>query len=139
MAISRRDRPERDDHIITLVISLLRNFVEISARTTEAAGMDRQKNEHSRSETILAFEKSDIFNLLSALAAGTTDEYEKVDCLLLEILYHLVKGVNVNDLFATAAEARSVRSSTGDCLKFVETTGRSEQHASQRRKHQAST
>jgi replication fork protection complex subunit Tof1/Swi1 len=70
--------------------------------------MDRQKNENSRSETILAFERSDVFNLLAALAAGTTDEYEKIDCLLLEVLYHLLKGVNVEDLFSTPAEVRSV-------------------------------
>jgi replication fork protection complex subunit Tof1/Swi1 len=108
MAIPRRDRPERDDHIISLVICLLRNLAEISARTTESSGMDRQKNENSRSETILAFERSDVFNLLAALAAGTTDEYEKIDCLLLEVLYHLLKGVNVEDLFSTPAEVRSV-------------------------------
>jgi replication fork protection complex subunit Tof1/Swi1 len=108
MAIPRRDRPERDDHIISLVICLLRNVVEISARSTESAGMDQQKNENSRSETILAFERSDIFNLIAALAAGTTEEYEKIDCLLLEILYHLVKGVRVEDLFSTTGEIRSV-------------------------------
>jgi replication fork protection complex subunit Tof1/Swi1 len=109
MAIPRRERPERDEHIIALVISLLRNLVEISGRSTEASGMDNFKNEYSRSETILAFQRSDIFGLLSALAAGSADEYERVDCLLLEILYHLVKGVNGDELFSTALEARSVR------------------------------
>ena len=109
MAIPRRDRPERDDHIIILVISLLRNLVEISARNAQATGMDQDKNEMSRSETILSFERSDVFNLLAALAAGTADEYEKIDCLLLEILYHLLKGVAVEDVLATAAEVRSVR------------------------------
>ena len=108
LAIPRRDRPERDDHIISLVICFLRNAVEISARSAVSAGMDQQKNENSRSETILAFERSDVFNLIAALAAGTTEEYEKIDCLLLETLYHLVKGVRVEDLFATAAEIRSV-------------------------------
>lgn len=108
MAIPRRDRPERDDHIINLVICLLRNIVEISARSAGSAGMDQQKNENSRSETILAFERSDIFNLIAALAAGTSEEYEKIDCLLLETLYHLVKGVRVEDLLASTAEIRSV-------------------------------
>jgi replication fork protection complex subunit Tof1/Swi1 len=108
MAIPRRDRPERDDHIISLAMCLLRNVVEISARSSQSAGMDQQKNENSRSEMILAFERSDIFNLIAALAAGTAEEYEKIDCLLLEILYHLVKGVPVEDLFTTSAETRSV-------------------------------
>jgi replication fork protection complex subunit Tof1/Swi1 len=108
MAIPRRDRPERDDHIISLVISLLRNLVEISARNAQAAGVDHEKNEYSRSETIQSFERSDVFSLIAALAAGATDEYEKVDCLLLEILYHLLKGVNVEDALSTAIEARSV-------------------------------
>ena len=124
MAVPRRDRPERDEQIIALVISLLRNLVEISSRVAEASGIDRQKNENSRSETILAFEKSDIFTLLSALASGTTDEYEKVDCLLLETLYHLVKGVNCNDLFATTLEMRSVLQWSSDLT--LETTRRSE-------------
>jgi replication fork protection complex subunit Tof1/Swi1 len=109
MAITRRDRPERDDHIISLVICLLRNLAEISARNTESSGMDGQKNENSRSETILAFERNDVFNLIAALAAGTSDDFEKIDCLLLEVLYHLLKGVKVEDLFSTAAEVRSVR------------------------------
>lgn len=113
MAISRRDRPERDDHIISLLISLLRNLVEISGRSTESAGMDRYKNENARSEAILSFERSDIFNLIAALAAGVADEYEKIDCLLLEVLYHLVKGVQIEELFATQAEMRSVCSVLG--------------------------
>jgi len=108
MAIPRRDRPERDDHIISLAICLLRNLVEISARSAQAAGMDRDKNESSRSETIMSFERSDVFNLLAALAAGTTDEFEKIDCLLLEVLYHLLKGVNPEDVFISAVESRSV-------------------------------
>jgi replication fork protection complex subunit Tof1/Swi1 len=109
MAIPRRDRPERDDHIIGLVISLLRNLIEISARNAQAAGMDRDKNEYSRSEMILSFERSDVFNLLAALATGTADEYEKIDCLLLEVFYHLLKGVNVEDVLATVNEVRFVR------------------------------
>jgi len=108
MAIPRRDRPERDDHIITLVISLFRNLAEISARNAAAAGMDTERNEYSRSEAILAFDRSDIFPLLSALAAGATDEYEKVDCLVLEILYHLFRGIRVEDVLSTAGEIRSV-------------------------------
>jgi replication fork protection complex subunit Tof1/Swi1 len=111
MAIPRRERPEREDHIISLVISLLRNLVEISARNAQAAGMDRDKNESSRSEAILSFERSDIFNLVAALAAGTADEYEKIDCLILEVLYHLLKGVAVEDVLATAREIRSVQRS----------------------------
>jgi replication fork protection complex subunit Tof1/Swi1 len=118
MAIQRRDRPERDDHIITLVISLFRNLVEISGRSTAAAGMDKDKDEYSRSEAILAFERSDIFPLLSALAAGAIDEYEKVDCLVLEILYHLVKGVNVEGTLATTAVLRSVHLSAYQSLTY---------------------
>lgn len=108
MAIPRRDRPERDDHIISLALSLLRNLVEISARSAQAAGIDRDKNEFSRSETIMSFEKSDVFNLITALSAGTTDEFEKIDCLLLEVLYHLLKGVNPEDIYVTSVESRSV-------------------------------
>jgi replication fork protection complex subunit Tof1/Swi1 len=108
MAIPRRDRPERDDHIISLSICLLRNLVEISARNSQAAGIDRDKNEFSRSEMILSFERSDVFNLLAALAAGATDEFEKIDCLLLEVLFHLLKGVNPEEACITAVESRSV-------------------------------
>ena len=107
LAISRRDRSERDDNIIILVIALLRNLVEISSRNVLSAGMDKEKTDYSQSETILAFERSDVFNLISALAAGTLDEYEKIDCLLLEILYHILKGVNVEDV-ASTCQVRSV-------------------------------
>jgi replication fork protection complex subunit TIMELESS/Tof1/Swi1 len=108
VAIPRRERPEKDDNIITLLISLLRNLVEISARSTESSGMDCLKNENSRSEAILAFERSDVFPLLTALSAGAAEDYEKFDCILLEVLYHLVKGVDPQDLFATASPEKSV-------------------------------
>lgn len=108
MAIPRRDRQDRDDHIISLAVSLLRNLVETSARSAQAAGIDCDKNEHSRSEAILSLERSDIFNLLAALSAGAADEYEKIDCLLLEILYHLVKGVSVEDVLAITNEVGTV-------------------------------
>ena len=108
IAIPRRDRPERDDHIIVLAMSLFRNLAEISSRNARATGMDKEKDEYSRSEAILAFESSDVFALLSALASGAADEYEKVDCILLEILYHLLKGVRVEDVLASPAESRSV-------------------------------
>jgi replication fork protection complex subunit Tof1/Swi1 len=105
MAIPRKERPDRDDHIISLVISLLRNLAEISARGLMAAGVEQDTVEHSREDTILSFEKSDVLALLSALASGATDEYEKVDCLILEILYHLLKGVSPNDIFAVEHNA----------------------------------
>ena len=108
MAIPRRNRPDRDDHIITLVTSLLRNLVEISGRNVQAAGVDQQKNEYSQSETILSFERSDLFNVIAALAAGAMDEYEKIDCLTLEILYHLLKGVNVEDVLTITSGVRYV-------------------------------
>ena len=108
MAIPRRERSERDDNIINLVIALLRNLTEISGRTTQSSGMDNEKNEYSRSEMILSFERSDVFNLISALASGSPDEYEKIDCLVLEILYHLFKGVNVEDLFHSTSHIRDV-------------------------------
>ena len=108
MAIPKRARPERDDNIILLVVALLRNLAEISSRVTESAGMDRLKNEHSRSETILAFEKNDVFTLLIALGAGTKDEYESTDCLLLEVLYHLFKGIRIDDLFVTTSGGKLV-------------------------------
>ena len=108
IATPRAIRPERDEHIISLVISLLRNLAEISARNAQSSGMDREKNEDSRSEAILSFEKSDVFNVITALAAGSPDEFENIDCLLLEILYHLLKGVSVDDIFATDCETRSV-------------------------------
>jgi replication fork protection complex subunit Tof1/Swi1 len=106
MAIPRRDRPERDEHIISLLISLLRNLLEISGRNSQG-DMD-YNTQYSRSEAILSFEKSDVFSLLAALAAGATDEYEKVDCLLLEVLYHLLKGVGADHVLATAIEVRTV-------------------------------
>ena len=112
MAIPRRDRPERDDNIIILAISLLRNLVEISGKAAAATGADRERDVHSRSQMILSFEKSDVFNLLAALAAGTTDEFEKADCVLIELLYHLLKGVNAEDVISTPDQQTSVLYST---------------------------
>ena len=57
------------------------------------------ENEISRSATIEAFHEQDIFNLLLTIGSGTNDEFQEQDVVVLETLFHLLKGVDPKKLF----------------------------------------
>lgn len=97
MAQPRRERTRRDEGIIKLVLYLFRNMTMITQPQHLPSQGD--ENEISRSSTIEVFNDQDVFNLLLTIGSGANDEFQEQDVILLEIMFHLLKGVDVKKLF----------------------------------------
>ncbi|KXH51212.1 timeless protein [Colletotrichum nymphaeae SA-01] len=97
MAISIGERSARDQGIIKLVLFFLRNIAMI----TPPAGVqyDGDETQISRSTTIDAFSFQDIFAVLLMIASNMGEDFRTEDVILMEVIYHLVKQVEVKKLF----------------------------------------
>ncbi|GIC94783.1 putative DNA repair protein (Tof1) [Aspergillus udagawae] len=107
MAVPRSERTARDEGILKLMLYFLRNMAVISPNTRLAAEGDEE--ETSRSATINAFQNQDAFALLLTMCSNVGDDFSLQDVVLLEILFHIVKGVNVEKLFMNDAERKAKR------------------------------
>ncbi|KKA22034.1 DNA repair protein (Tof1) [Rasamsonia emersonii CBS 393.64] len=116
MAIPRSERTARDEGILKLVLYLFRNVAIITPSARLAAEGDEE--ETSRSATINAFQEQDVFALLLTMCSNVGEDFSFQDVIILEILFHLVKGVDVEKLFMDDAQ-RSVKrkDELGDLLK----------------------
>lgn len=116
MAIPRSERESRDEGILKLMLYLLRNVAIITTNDRLAAEGDEE--ETSRSATINAFQDQDAFALILTMCSNVADDFNQQDVVLLEILFHLVKGINVDKLFLNDAERKAKRSDElGDLLR----------------------
>ncbi|TKA53509.1 hypothetical protein B0A55_13569, partial [Friedmanniomyces simplex] len=97
MVQPRRERSKRDEGIVKLVLYLFRNMAMITQPQMLPAQGD--ENEVSRSATMDAFSEQDVFTLLLTVGSGANDEFQDQDVILLEILFHLLKGVDAKKLF----------------------------------------
>jgi replication fork protection complex subunit Tof1/Swi1 len=97
MATPRSERESREEGILKLMLYFLRNIAIISPNTRLAGEGDEE--ETSRSATINAFHQQDAFALLLTMCSNVGEDFNLQDIVLLETLFHLVKGVNVEKLF----------------------------------------
>ncbi|KAJ5366779.1 Timeless protein [Penicillium brevicompactum] len=97
MAIPRSERESRDEGILKLMLYFLRNVAIISPNVRLAGEGDEE--ETSRSATINAFQQQDAFALILTMCSNVGDDFNLQDIVLLEILFHLVKGVDVKKIF----------------------------------------
>lgn len=95
LQVPRADRSARDDGILKLILYLFRNLAVISP--THATG---DEEEASRSATIDAFHDQDVFALLLTMCSNIGDDFSFQDVVLLETIFHLVKGVDAKKLFS---------------------------------------
>ncbi|CEL02405.1 Putative Topoisomerase 1-associated factor 1 [Aspergillus calidoustus] len=107
MATPRSERTTRDEGILKIMLYLLRNIAIISANARLAA--EGEEEEASRSATINAFQDQDVFALLLTLCSNVSDDFNMLDIALLETLFHIVKGVNVEKLFMNDAQRSAKR------------------------------
>ena len=107
IAMSRRERSPRDEGIIKLMLYFLRNIAIIS----QNPGLPSQglENEISRSATIEAFKFQDVFALLLTLCSNMGDDFDLQDVIILEILFHLTRGVDVEKLFLNETQRKTVK------------------------------
>ena len=102
IALPRAERSSRDEGIIKLLLYFFRNVAIISHQ--KQSPVDWNEDEVSRSATIGAFHQQDVFALLLTIASNMGDDFNTQDVVLLEVLFHLFKGVNVEDLFMEKAQ-----------------------------------
>lgn len=102
IALPMSERTPRDEGIIKLLLYFFRNVAMISP--PEKLPVEWNENEVSRSATIEAFHKQDVLALLLTIASNMGDDFNTQDVILLEVLFHLVKGIDVEKLFMNEAK-----------------------------------
>ncbi|KAI9799600.1 MAG: Topoisomerase 1-associated factor 1 [Piccolia ochrophora] len=97
MALPLSERSSRDEGIIKILLYFLRNIAMISVRPN--ARNDETDNDVNRSSTIDAFHYQDIFQVLLTVSSGMGEEFNTQDVVVLEALFYLLKGINIERLF----------------------------------------
>ncbi|KAI6782479.1 Topoisomerase 1-associated factor-like protein [Emericellopsis cladophorae] len=97
------ERTQRDQGIIKLALFFLRNVAAIAP--PPGVAYEGDESQISRSATIDAFSFQDIFHLLLMLASNMGEDFRTEDTTVMEVLYHLVKRINVKELFMTEKQA----------------------------------
>ncbi|KAL9595687.1 MAG: hypothetical protein Q9219_006283 [cf. Caloplaca sp. 3 TL-2023] len=91
-------RSTRDEGIIRLILYLFRNIAIISTPGENKEGPT------SRSATIESFNHQDVLALILTMCSNMGEDFSTQDVVILELLFHLFKGVNVEKLFMDKAE-----------------------------------
>lgn len=107
MAIPIGDRTQRDSGIIKLVLYFLRNIAIIAP--PPGLKFDGDESQISRSATIDAFSYQDIFLTLLTLASNMGEDFKTEDMIVMEIIFHLIKRVDVKKLFLDEQELRKAK------------------------------
>jgi replication fork protection complex subunit Tof1/Swi1 len=97
MAMPIGDRTPRDQGIIKLMLFFLRNIAMIAP--PPGVKYEGDESQVSRSATIDAFSYQDIFLTLLTLASNMGEDFRTEDVTVMEIIFHLVKRVDVKKLF----------------------------------------
>ena len=105
IAMRRDERTTRDEGIIKLMLYFFRNVTVISP--TPNLSTQGLENEVSRSATIEAFRQQDVFALLLTLCSNMGEDFDNQDVIVLEILFNLIKGVEVEKLWMTEDQRKS--------------------------------
>lgn len=108
MAMPIGDRTQRDSGIIKLVLYFLRNMAMITA--PPGLKFDGDESQISRSATIDAFSYQDIFLTLLTLASNMGEDFKTEDVIVMEIIFHLIKRVDVKKIFLNEQDLRKAKS-----------------------------
>ncbi|KAL8982091.1 MAG: hypothetical protein Q9205_003301 [Flavoplaca limonia] len=93
IAIPLSERTTRDEGIIKLILYLFRNVSIISASG------ESKESPTSRSATIEAFHHQDVLALILTICSNMGEDFNTQDMVILEMLFHLLKGVSPEKLF----------------------------------------
>jgi replication fork protection complex subunit Tof1/Swi1 len=103
MAEALSDRSTRDEGIIKLLLYFLRNIAMIAPPPN--IQYEGDETEISRSATIDAFDYQDIFHLLLTVSSTMGEDFNTQDVVVMDVLFYLIKGVEIEKLFWTEAQA----------------------------------
>ncbi|CAZ80087.1 unnamed protein product [Tuber melanosporum] len=98
IAVPPNERTERDEGIIKLVLYFFRNLVMIEHPMITETDTGE---EISRSATIEALKEQNVLHLLLAMSSEMGNEFNTQDVVVMEVIYHLVKSVDIEKMFLT--------------------------------------
>lgn len=107
MAMPIGDRTQRDTAIMKLVLYFLRNMAMIAP--PPGLKFDGDESQISRSATIDAFSYQDILLTLLTLASNMGEDFKTEDVIVMEVIFHLIKRVDVKKLFLNEQELRKAK------------------------------
>ncbi|CZT06070.1 hypothetical protein WAI453_005216 [Rhynchosporium graminicola] len=103
MAENMGDRSTRDEGIIKLLLYFLRNIAQIAPPPN--VQYEDDVAEISRSATIAAFDYQDVFHLLLTVSSSMGEDFNTQDVVIMDIIFHLIKGVDIEKLFMDERKA----------------------------------
>ena len=114
IALPMGERSPRDEGIIKLLLYFFRNVAMISPPSN--VPYEGKEGEISRSATIEAFHRQDVLALLLTISSNMGEDFNTQDTVIMEVLFHLLKGVDVDKLFM---DGKQLRSKNTDELKTL--------------------
>ena len=114
IALPMGERSSRDEGIIKLLLYFFRNVAMISP--PQNLPNEGKEGEVSRSATIEAFHRQDVLALLLTISSNMGEDFNTQDTVIMEVLFHLLKGVDVEKLFM---DKRQLKSKNDDELKSL--------------------
>lgn len=99
IAVPLKERSNRDNNIIRMLLYFIRNITMIEP--PKGRETDGDEAEISRSALIDAYQYQDVLYLLMALCSG---DFGHQDVVILEVLFHLIKGIDIDTLFMNEKE-----------------------------------
>lgn len=114
IALPMGERSSRDEGIIKLLLYFLRNIAMISS--PQNLPNEGKESEVSRSATIEAFHRQDVLALLLTISSNMGEDFNTQDIVIMEVLFHLLKGVDVEKLFM---DKKQLNSKNDDELKSL--------------------
>lgn len=108
MALPIGERGPRDEGIIKLLLYFFRNVAMISPPPN--LPNEGKEGEVSRSATVEAFHRQEVLALLLTISSNMGEDFNTQDTVIMEILFHLLKGVDVEKLFMDKSQLKSLNS-----------------------------
>ena len=105
IALPMGERSPRDEGIIKLLLYFFRNVAMISRPPN--VPYEGKEGEISRSATIEAFHRQDVLALLLTISSNMGEDFNTQDTVIMEVLFHLLKGIDVDKLFMDKEQLRS--------------------------------
>ncbi|KAF3938364.1 hypothetical protein ABW19_dt0205474 [Dactylella cylindrospora] len=127
MEIPLAERTNRDEGIIRLILYLVRNLLQIDSTEGDS---DDTREDISRSTTIDSFAAQGVFNLLIAIISGVPELFEQQDVVILDVLFHLLSGVDVNQIARSQEKSGGAKDPLMQMLRQEEQAKRSNTKAS---------
>jgi replication fork protection complex subunit Tof1/Swi1 len=114
MAQDIGDRSPRDEGIIKLLLYFIRNIAMIAPPPN--VQYEGDEAEISRSAMIVAFDYQDILQFILTLSSSMGEDFNTQDVIVMDVIFHLIKGVDVEKLFMD--EQKASNSKTNELVRL---------------------